>query len=472
MDLPHDSTPVDTETCRAIVEGKAFGFRPADYCERYPKWPGMVGFEVEMFPVQQQSGRVLPLFGAGSSSELLLQNLGEGRRRWQPRYRDDDPQHGLLSLALDHEDQVTFEPGGQVEFSSKPYPCLSEAIVRVEKVQERLDGIFAQADTWLLQGGINPLQSTEDIGLQMTKARYQAMDRHFRAISPYGARMMRQTASIQVNLDFGGTEDELARRYLLANLLAPALTALFANSPFADGRDQQLASARAHAWQHLDPSRTGFPKLAAVRDHLDLAHCTDAYLDFLLDANVIYVEGLGYKCPKPALSFRQWLQQGFEGVKPTVGDFLTHMTLQFPEVRPKGFLEVRSIDGLARFWQVVPAAVLTALLYDEKARDEALDLLLPSLDHLPGLLTQALAGYQEPAIREQIAGLTPLVLAGFGRLPPCFQGEGTAAKLKAYWQHYVERGLTPADELRERFGRGVTWQALRSLEDEWQKLLT
>jgi glutamate--cysteine ligase len=220
---------------------------------------------------------------------------------------------------------------------------------------------------------MNPWQTVDEIGLQMRKPRYQSMDKHFTKIGPYGRRMMRQTCGMQVNLDFGGTETILAKRYLVANLMSPAATAAFTYSPIVDRKKTDCLSFRAKTWQHLDPTRTGFPKLERIAKELSKEACVQSYLDHVLAAKVVFVESLNHEVPEPSITFADWIKHGYKGVTPTMVDFDTHLSLHFPEVRAKGFLELRSIDCQSRLWQTVPASLCTSLLYDEANLDAALD---------------------------------------------------------------------------------------------------
>ena len=234
--------------CYAWVYEKIFPLRPADYCSKYPKWPGLVGIEVEMLPLYTQTltqdqPSPVPLYNGPNSLVAMLYSMQKDRPDWKYVAAPEGSDH-LMNVLLDDEDQLSFEPGGQLEFSSKPYPCLSDALRRMRDIQKQVDTAAKAHGITILQVGMNPWKSVEEIGLQMQKPRYRAMDAFFAAQGPHGQRMMRQTCTIQINLDFGGSEETLAKRYLLGSLLAPFATATFANSPMLDGKLSSLMTNR------------------------------------------------------------------------------------------------------------------------------------------------------------------------------------------------------------------------------------
>jgi glutamate--cysteine ligase len=353
----------------------------------------------------------------------------------------------IFQVTMDQGDLLTFEPGGQLEFSSTPYPCLADGILRLNRVQEILDEGFGRYRACLTQAGINPWLEPDDIGLQMPKKRYRAMDAYFTKIGPYGRRMMRQTCTIQVNLDFGPTSDVLAKRFLAAQALSPIGLASFAHSPVLKGQPQKEKSFRSVTWQHIDPSRTGFPKLSEIQKNPSQKACIESYWEFALNAHVIFVEALDYKVPEKPLKFRDWILHGYEGVKPTIADFKTHMSLLFPEVRPRGFLELRPIDCNPRAQQTVPFALMTGILYDDKSLDRFLDLMMPHIGNLPGLWRKASFGYEDNLVYDLVKKTYALSAEGFSRLPNCFKGANVCEQFQKYQEKYILRRRVPADDM-------------------------
>ncbi|MEZ4743692.1 MAG: glutamate-cysteine ligase family protein [Bdellovibrionota bacterium] len=228
---------LNEDWCREYISEYVFKLRPEEYQNQHPIWPGSVGLEVEMLPVIAQSDglppKLVPLQGHSNTLASCLKRLSL-KNNWhfheQPGPKGDGDL--LIKVAMERGDALTFEPGGQLEFSSVPYPCLGDAVKRLHTVQDELKKSLGECGISLLQIGQNPFYGVDEVGLQMPKERYQAMDQYFSNIGPWGQRMMRLTCTLQVCLDFGPHETIMAQRYILGQLLAPFATAIFANSPF------------------------------------------------------------------------------------------------------------------------------------------------------------------------------------------------------------------------------------------------
>jgi glutamate--cysteine ligase len=445
----------------------------------------MVGIEIEMMPFlsksleQGQRPALIHLHGPQSLSTFLSElAASEG---WTTKVVSDTPSSGkptdaLMSVILERGDNLSFEPGGQLEISSIPYPCLSDALERVTAVQKKLDAALGAHGVELLQSGINPWQTVDELDLQMQKPRYQAMDTYFQRIGTFGRRMMRQTCTVQVNLDFGGDEITLAKRYVLANLLAPFATAIFAYSPYVNNALSGMKSARAEAWRNIDPSRTGIPPLDKIIKKFDKASCVETYLDFVLDAPVVFVARDGYSVPAQDFTFRRWLNESINGVSPTMEDFETHLSLHFPEVRPRGFLELRSVDCQARVWQSVPALFYISLLYVPSVLDKALERLLPLAGDIQALLLNSgREGLSNKIIRNESVWLMQLVEDGLACLTDCFRGESSEQSFRAFMDHFTRQGRCPADDLIDQIetqpDRKLLPGTFRQLEKNWLRLI-
>ena len=559
-----DDRPLTVEACRQYLEDSIFRLRPPSYAKSFPKWPGAIGLEIEMWPFfthqdqrrvdqvvgdskgssanspvdrhanfnNQEQGKAprrepistepsagpkdyssagtkallidslpntssrsegagnnqtpvpVPIYqtGLGTSHVLLRlaaqegwsveRHAGNASHKDQEGHKNFSDQASASSLArllLDDYDNISFEPGGQVEFSSKPYPCLVDALRRTRRVQRLMDEALQSNGMRFLQMGINPWQTPDEIGLQMAKSRYQAMNTYYNSIGTYGRRMMRQTSTVQVNLDFGPTDEILVLRYMAAQLMAPMATATFAYSPIVDGQDSGCKSFRSRIWRHTDPSHTGLPGHAAFGPRVTRSECLEHYLAFALEANVIFVETSQYEVPTPHMTFKEWIENSFRGVKPQLADFKTHLSLLFPEVRPRGFLELRSIDCQARVWQRVPACYYLGLLYDEDTLRRLVDLLLPYKDRMLEFLSVAEGGL----VHDELAGLAKEVMAmavvGFEALPSCFKEEGSDLALKTFSARFTEQRRTPADDLLDQFRstQALTLGTFKRLEDYW-----
>ena len=479
---------LDREACLAYLYENTFRLRPSEYSLKYPSWPGAVGLEIEMLPVapaaptgpsSAEVGWPAPvrLYGAGLSTAEILKEAAP-RMGWTAReVKPQGPQGdstSLMAVGMDHEDALTFEPGGQLEFSSKPYPCLGDAMERMRAVQSHIDRLYADKGLAMTQVGINPWHTLSDIGLQMPKPRYRAMDQYYAQIGPYGQRMMRQTCTVQVNLDFGPDDATLSKRYLASQLVAPFVTAMFAYSPVVDRQDSGALSFRSRIWRHTDPTHTGLPGLAQVAARPDRATCISTYLEAVLNAHVVFIEDLDFRVLKKPVSFGEWLAQPIDGVRPKEKDLVTHLSLMFPEVRPRGFLELRSVDCQARAWQGVPAYFYTGILYDQTALDQVIALLLPYVSELDRLLVQAEQGLRIPVLATVSRQLVDLAQAGFSRLSACFKTGGAEREFAAFIEHFTHRSRTPADDVLDQMRLDntpfMTFAAYRLLEDKWAAL--
>ncbi len=269
---------------------------------------------------------------------------------------------------------VTFEPGGQIEYSSAVDTDLNKVINELIMHMSELENILAARGYRFFFGALNPWQSVDEVGLKMRKPRYLAMDRFFKNIGPYGRQMMRLSGSIQVNLDFGGPETT-KKRWLVTNLLSPVFCAIFGNSPFLAGKATGKRSYRTIIWQNLDKTRTGFPHLRIGQP--GMVSMIEQYLGFALNASVFTLPDesgcLVYR--QNDISFKSWLENGYNGFYPSIEDWEAHLTTLFPDVRAKGFLECRFIDGQSKPCWAVPAVIATALIYDEVAIDKTISLL-------------------------------------------------------------------------------------------------
>jgi glutamate--cysteine ligase len=241
---------------------------------------------------------------------------------------------------------------------------------------------------------MDPLNDVDDAPLQLQADRYARMDAYFATIGRAGARMMRQTAAIQVNVDPGDVE----RTWRTLNAAAPYLTALFANSPRRAGLERRVASARALAWRELDPLRTGV--MPCVGD------AADEYAGFALWAPAMFRRDEAGQY----LRFCDWAARG------EVDDaFLdTHLTTLFPEVRPKGYFEVRAIDALPPERYAAPVLLLAGITQDPAALHAAAELLGAPR---PALLdTAAREGLHDAHVRMVAAELFDIALDGCRRL--------------------------------------------------------
>ena len=251
------------------------------------------------------------------------------------------------------------------------------------------------------------------------------MLRYFDRIGPSGAQMMRQTASFQVCVD-GGTAPDKTWRVL--NALAPYLVATFANSPRYSGRETGHRSFRSHIWRTLDPRRTG---LLARQDDV-----VEEYLRFALDAPAFLMPDGG----DSTASFGDWLTRG--GAR--LDDWHLHLSTLFPEVRPRGYFELRSADVVSPEWYATPLIFVAGLVYHRPTLEAAADVLgSPDSD----LLVRAgRDGLSDPVLGAVAPTLCDLALEGCVALGTEFVDQADLARAAEYFDRYTRRGLSPADD--------------------------
>jgi len=282
--------------------------------------------------------------------------------------------------ALPGGGRLTTEPGGQVEISSAPAVGIGAGIATTRRDLGALRQAVLPAGLFLTGEGLDPLRSPRRV---LDLPRYAAMEEFFTRAGPWGRLMMCSTASVQVCLDAGQQGSgpaSLGWRWRLLHALGPVLVAAFANSPLREGRPTGWKSTRQAIWARLDPCRTrppanAVPPVLAGNGHAK-EHDRDpgaAWVDYALSAEVMCV-----RRPEPepwtapvGLTFRGWLRGGGDR-PPTVEDLSYHLSTLFPPVRPRGHLEYRVIDAQRDDEWIVPAAVVTALLDDETAAQQAM----------------------------------------------------------------------------------------------------
>jgi glutamate--cysteine ligase len=384
-----------------------------------------VGIEVELIPVLSRTGEVCPIESreqAGPSTSALLRSLGRSRG-WREEQSPKAGRCGAPRFVLPDGSAISFEPGGQIEISSLPHASVSDLVATTTRVIDALRHAAAERGITLLQCGIDPLNDIDAVPLQLDGDRYVRMTEFFETLGPFGVRMMRQTAALQISVD-GGTDPE--RRWRLLGDMAPYLTAMFANSRWYAGADSGDASHRASCWRALDPSRTGVP---AGDDP------AEAYARFALDA----IDLMRRDATGSYHSYRYWAERGAWSVE----GWETHLSTLFPEVRPRGHLEVRCIDALPTRWLAVPIVLVCGLAYDPASAAAARDL-VPAVDER-SLLRAATQGLADPAIARVAYDLAVIGLRGARALGESFVSGDDLEVTTEYVDRYTRRGRAPAD---------------------------
>lgn len=279
-------------------------------------------------------------------------------------------EHGqLIGLSRDGA-SVTLEPAGQLELSGAPLETIHQTCC---ETMRHLDDVRAVADPLgigFLGMGFQPKWTREDMPW-MPKGRYRIMRRYMPKVGDLGLDMMTRTCTVQVNLDFS-SEADMVKKFRTSLALQPIATALFADSPFTEGRPNGFVSYRSHIWTDTDPDRTGLLDFV-----FEDGFSFERYVDYLLDVPMYFLHRGDEYIDAAGQSFRDFLAgrlPALPGELPTLRDWSDHMTTAFPEVRLKTFLEMRGADGgpwnrlcaLPAFW--------VGLLYDTDALDAAWNL--------------------------------------------------------------------------------------------------
>jgi len=399
-----------------------------------------IGAEIEFIPVDAETRcrcPIGPTAGMASPTLPVLRRLA-ARAGW----REDPSSSGAPIFATGEGGVLSYEPGGQIEYSAPPSTSLSALVTGLREMARALRGEASAAGIDLLTAGIDPFNGIDRVPLQLLGDRYAAMDAYLSARGPAGPRMMRQTAAFQMTVDAG---EDPAALWRLLSAAAPYVTAIFANSSRYAGAATCDRSARAQTWRALDPARTGLPAGAAVAP-------AAGYTAFALMAPAI----LRRSADGRYRAFADLLATG----EATLADWAPHLTTLFPEVRPRrqgdvATFEVRSSDMLPDDWFAAPLVLVAGLAFDREARRDAADLLGPADSRLLDLAGHA--GLRDPEIARVARDLFAIALHGSARLGDAVVGGSDLDCAREFADRYVERGRSPADdaELPETVATGA-----------------
>jgi len=327
-----------------------------------PKADWRVGTEHEKIGFSTKDNLPLPYEGACSIKAML-----EGLQRfdWQPQYENEV----LIALKRDGA-SVSLEPGGQLELSGAPLENIHQTCGEVNRHLREVREVADEIGAGFLSLGFRPDTKLEDVPV-MPKGRYKIMREYMQKVGTMGREMMFRTCTVQANLDFG-SEADMVKKFRVSLALQPIGTALFANSPFTDGKLNGYKSFRSRIWMDTDADRTGMLPFV-----FEEGFGFEQYVDYALDVPMYFVYRDGKYLNAAGKSFRDFLSGTLDvvpGEVATISDFEDHLSTIFPEVRLKRFLEMRGCD--TGHWDELCAmpAFWTGLLYDDAALDAAWDL--------------------------------------------------------------------------------------------------
>ncbi len=413
-----------------------------------PKEDWRIGTEHEKFGYCKDSLKPLPYEGERSIL-AVLQGLRDAHG-WAPVVEGQY----LIGLEKDGAN-ISLEPGGQLELSGAPLETIHQTCDEVNDHLRDVKDIADKIGVGFIGLGAAPIWQHEDMPL-MPKGRYKLMDSYMSKVGTSGATMMRRTCTVQVNLDFG-SEADMVQKMRVALALQPVANALFATSPFFEGKLNGHKSWRGRVWRHLDDARTGMLPFV-FEDGFGF----EAWVQYALDVPMYFVYRDGVYHNALGQSFRDFLKgelPALRGETPTLSDWADHLTTIFPEARVKKFIEMRGADGgpwrrlcaLPAFW--------VGLTYDQSALDAAWDLvkgldaetreglrIAASIDGLQaevnGIKMHDLA---REALKISEAGLVARARPGAGGLVPNETHFLNALK------ESVETGKTLADEFIDHY---------------------
>jgi len=413
-----------------------------------PKEDWRIGTEQEKFGYLKDSLKALPFAGTRSIVAVL-----EGLRDRHAWSEVRESGH-LIGLEKDGAN-VSLEPGGALELSGAPLETIHETCDEVNVHLREVKDIADEIGVGFIGLGAAPIWKHDDVPL-MPKGRYKLMDAYMGEVGTMGRSMMRRTCTVQVNLDFG-SEADMVQKLRVALALQPVATALFANSPFFEGKPNGHKSWRSRIWRDLDPARTGMLPWV-FEDGMGF----EKWVDYDLDVPMYFVYRDGKYIDALGMSFRDFMVgklPALPGEIATLSDWADHLTTAFPEARVKKYMEMRGADGgpwrrlcaLPAFW--------VGMMYDQSALDAAWDLVkgwsaeqreaLRVAASVDGLQAKVDGINMHELAREVVAiseaGLKARARSGAGGMVPDETHFLNALK------DSLETGKTPADELLEQY---------------------
>jgi len=355
------STRQETDTNEPLIESREALLIPMQKGEK-PAERWRIGTEHEKFVYRNADHRA-PSYDEPGGIRDLLSGLGD--YGWEP------VEEGGNVIAMSGADgAISLEPAGQLELSGAPLENLHQTCAETGRHLQQVKAVGDKLGLSYLGLGLWPDKTRAELPV-MPKGRYAIMLRHMPRVGTMGLDMMLRTCTIQVNLDYS-SEADMVKKFRVSLALQPLATALFANSPFLEGKPNGFLSYRSHIWSDTDPARTGMLPFV-----FEDGFGYERYIDYMLDVPMYFVYRDGKYIDAAGQSFRDFLDgrlPALPGEKPRQSDWTDHLSTAFPEVRLKSFLEMRGADGGP--WSQICAlpAFWVGLLYDNQALDAAWDL--------------------------------------------------------------------------------------------------
>jgi glutamate--cysteine ligase len=353
MSNPGDTDDTPITSVRQLADMIAGGNKPA---ERF-----RLGTEHEKFGFRL-TDLTPPPYAAAEGQSGGIRDVLDALRRFGGTPIEDNGE--IIGLALPDGGALSLEPAGQLELSGGPLATLHETHDELAAHYDQVRAVSRELGVGWLPLGFHPT-AARDAMPWMPKSRYAIMRRYMPLVGSLGLDMMTRTCTVQVNLDYA-SEQDMRRKLRVSLLLQPLATALFANSPFTEGKPNGFLSYRAQVWTDTDNDRSGIPAVM-FEDGFGF----ERYAEWLVDSVPMYfVSRNGRYIDVAGRSFRDFMAgrlPGLDGVRATVGDFADHMTTVFTDVRLKRFLEMRGADAGNSSMMLALPAFWVGLLYDDAA---------------------------------------------------------------------------------------------------------
>ena len=428
-----------------------------DGCKPSSEW--RIGTEHEKFGFRRKDFSPIPYEGPDGVRAALegLQRFG-----WTPIMERDK----IIALSLDGQ-TVSLEPGGQIELSGAPLENLHQTCRETNTHLRQVMAIADELDIGFLGLGFTPLTPLGDMP-HMPKARYDIMRAYMPTKGSLGLEMMYRTATVQVNLDFS-SEADMVKKFRVGLALQPVATALFANSPFTEGRPNSFLSYRSHIWTDTDPDRCGMLPFV-----FDEGMGFERYVDYALDVPMYFVYRDGY-IDAHGQSFRDFLDgrlPAYPGHKPTIKDWSDHLTTLFPEVRLKRILEMRGADGGPWSRLCALPALFVGLLYDGQALGEAWEMVKDwtseEHDYLRAEVPRGAlkVPFRQGTVQDLAKEMLAIARGGLERRDILDGAGDRESRFLNVLDEIAETGRTPAEELLEKF-RGPWGQSVLPVFEEY-----
>ncbi len=437
MSGPSRSSPEPISDIRQLAADLERGCKPR------AAW--RIGTEHEKFAYDLDTLAPLPYHGEKSILAMLTGLMQFG---WEPVMEGDT----IIALHQDGQ-SVSLEPGGQFELSGAPLATLHDTCKEVNDHLHQVKAVDAELGTGVFGLGFQPKWTRAEIPV-MPKGRYGIMSAYMPKKGDLGLDMMFRTCTIQVNLDFE-SEADMVEKFRIAQALQPVATALFANSPFTEGKPNGFLSYRSHIWTDTDPDRCGL--LPFVHE---AGMGFERYVQHVLDVPMYFVYRDGRYIDASGQSFRDFIDgrlPALPGERPTMGDWHDHLTTLFPEVRLKHYMEMRGADGGP--WMRICAlpALWVGLLYDKGAQDSAWQLVkdwpIAEIERLRAEVPKAglRAAIDGRSLREVARDVLSIADAGLRRRARRNPSDDDESGFLDPLHAIVETGRTPAEDLLARY---------------------